>query len=215
MGISKQTQLPLHPSIHHPSTHATSEEDLRPFRVCALDSALPSSLVQSIIYWPLFFSSFSYLLTHHPLAISPPVAPRRDYYIQACNTQTSVPASCLHNPRRTFQTHFHFHVLALKVVLHCCTTPPHILHTPQSIPPPTWLTPLPPRIHPTRCPRGLEVCRHCKQNALLQRAPTYIHTPQASSRIRTPSSKPLPTLASRPPVSTRRIAPSPTCQAQP
>ena len=59
MGISKQTQLPLHPSIHHPSTHATSEEDLRPFRVCALDSALPSSLVQSIIYRPLFFCFFS------------------------------------------------------------------------------------------------------------------------------------------------------------
>ena len=166
MGISKQTQLPLHPSIHHPSTHATSEEDLRPFRVCALDSALPSSLVQSIIYWPLFFSSFSYLLTHHPLAISPPVAPRRDYYIQACNTQTSVPASCLHNPRRTFQTHFHLSRACTEsraLLLH--NTSSHLSHTSQSILPPTWPTPLPPRTHPTRCPKGLEVCRHCKQHA--------------------------------------------------
>jgi hypothetical protein len=173
VGISKHTAAP--PSVHprdQPPARETS--DLRPFRVCALDSPRVSRK-EDHHHRPLPLFSLPSLT--HSLTISPPVAPHRDYYIQPSIPATpkhkrtcilpALPASHLPNSQARF------HVLRActctesrcNTLLHIYSSLTHIQHTPPS----PWLTPLLPRTRPTRCPRGREVCLHCKQHALLQR----------------------------------------------
>jgi hypothetical protein len=133
---------------------------------------------------------------------------------------TSVPASYLHYPRRTFQTHKPaFTCLELAPALEVVATL-HYTSVPLSH---TYKTPR--HQHgPHHCcsglaPRGVQEAERYVSIAttciVAENPPTHTPTSQASSRTRTPSSRPLPTLASRLPVSALRTAPSPTCLAPP
>lgn len=126
MGISKHTAAPpsiIHPSIIRPPTRPAKKTLVRPFRVCALDSALPSSLVQSIIYRPLVLLLFllltispSHSPSHRPLHqvefAYKLATPKLAYLHRACTTRVA--------PSKLTSTF----TLALKVVLYCCTPPP-------------------------------------------------------------------------------------------
>jgi hypothetical protein len=95
--------------------------------------------------------------------------------LQACHFETSVPASCLHKPSRTFYQHPLSRADLFDRGASTCTFRPglersrrritqlHVPHTHTTSPPSTWLTPLPPTTRRTRCLRGPKVLHSCKQ----------------------------------------------------
>jgi len=220
MGISKHTAAP--PSVHQRDQplERPQTSGLRPFRVCALDSPRVSRK-EDHHHRPLPLFSLPSLT--HSLTISPPVAPHRDYHIRP-----SIPATPKHKRTCILPALPASHLPNSQPAFTCCKPAP-TLKVVATI----YYTSIP-LSHTYKTPRRQHGSHHCcsrlaprgvqeaeryvpiANNMHCRREPTHSHpTSQASSRTRTPSSRPLPTLASRLRVSALRTAPSRICQALP
>ena len=161
--------LPLHPSIH-PRDQPAKKKTSDPCACVILTLRPPLLHIIICLTFPSLLS-LTYLLT---LSTACCTTSTLQSTLQHLNHRTCIvpaqPASHLPNSLCTFTCS---HLLLKSLQYHSIATPLSRTHT--TSPPPTWLTPLLLRTHPTRCLRGPKVCRTVQTASLLDNTCPHSH----------------------------------------